>query len=118
MWACLVVAGGCWSQVCHVTRSGPKIVVLLYEDLRVTESTEVKRLRWHSRRGMLELDVLFLPFIDNAYIHLSAERQHAYAKLLECEDSDLFAYFLEREVPKDPELADIVEVVLAHARQA
>ncbi|ASP39191.1 hypothetical protein CHH28_11100 [Bacterioplanes sanyensis] len=84
----------------------------------MTESVEVKRLRWHSRRGMLELDVLLLPFVDHAYSDLSPERQQAYAQLLECEDSDLFAYFLERQIPADDALADIVEVVLAHARQA
>lgn len=84
----------------------------------MTESTEVKRLRWHSRRGMLELDVLLLPFIEQVYGELTAERQQAYAQLLECEDSDLFAYFLERQVPEDTALADIVEVVLAHARKA
>ncbi|WP_178102777.1 succinate dehydrogenase assembly factor 2, partial [Pseudomonas sp. DE0010] len=28
-----------------------------------TEATELNRLYWHSRRGMLELDVLLVPFV-------------------------------------------------------
>ena len=31
---------------------------------------EMKRLFWHSRRGMLELDVLLLPFLQEAYSDL------------------------------------------------
>ena len=31
------------------------------------------RLKWACRRGMLELDVLFTPFVDEAYDDLSEE---------------------------------------------
>ncbi|MCB1694133.1 MAG: succinate dehydrogenase assembly factor 2, partial [Pseudomonadales bacterium] len=31
-----------------------------------------KQLRWRSRRGMLELDLLLLPFCDEVYEHLGA----------------------------------------------
>ena len=33
------------------------------------------RIRWACRRGMLELDVLFMPFVEEAYDSLSAEQQ-------------------------------------------
>ncbi|OZB20568.1 MAG: hypothetical protein B7X58_00920, partial [Marinobacter sp. 34-60-7] len=47
-----------------------------------TEHTEFHRLWWHSRRGMLELDVLLLPFLEEAYRDLPADDQVRYQKLL------------------------------------
>lgn len=80
--------------------------------------SDAKRVRWHSRRGMLELDVLLVPFAEQAFPELSAEDQARYLDLLECEDPDLFAWFMEHQVPQDPELARIVQLVLEHAKPA
>lgn len=33
----------------------------------MADETELKRLYWHSRRGMLELDVLLVPFVQEVY---------------------------------------------------
>ena len=40
------------------------------------------RLKWACRRGMLELDVLFLPFVDEAFDSLSYEQQEIFENLL------------------------------------
>lgn len=46
----------------------------------VRRSTKDKRrLRWACRRGMLELDVLFEPFVDQAYDELSEEQKRYFA---------------------------------------
>ncbi|MGB1092405.1 MAG: succinate dehydrogenase assembly factor 2 [Oceanobacter sp.] len=82
----------------------------------MSEDIEIKRLRWHSRRGMLELDVLLVPFVDEAFAGLSPEDKAGYEYLLEQEDTDLFAWFLERQVPEDERLAHMVTLVLEHAR--
>lgn len=82
----------------------------------MTDEIEVKRLMWHSRRGMLELDVLLKPFVEEAYRGLPADDQKRYKDLLDCEDVDLFAWFMERIQPEDPELERIVTIVLEHAR--
>lgn len=76
--------------------------------------SEANRVRWHSRRGMLELDVLLAPFAEQAYDHLSAEDQASYRQLLECEDPDLFQWLMEYEVPAEENLARIVRLVLEH----
>ena len=34
----------------------------LFEERSMVEDVEINRLYWHSRRGMLELDVLLVPF--------------------------------------------------------
>ncbi|HEY8385504.1 MAG TPA: succinate dehydrogenase assembly factor 2 [Porticoccaceae bacterium] len=69
------------------------------------------RLFWASRRGMLELDLILLPFIEQIYPELSEEDKARYHSLLDCEDQDLFAWFLRRQDPDDPELLKIVQII-------
>ena len=77
---------------------------------------DYNRLCWHSRRGMLELDLMLGPFVKQCYPRLPAEDQRRYRRLLECEDQDLFSWFLGREEPQDEELVKIVKQVLAFSR--
>ncbi len=72
---------------------------------------ERNRLFWGSRRGMLELDLVLLPFLENVYPSLAQEDKERYWDLLECEDQDMFTWFLKRQDPKDPELLKIVTIV-------
>lgn len=72
---------------------------------------ERNRLFWGSRRGMLELDLILLPFLENVYPTLEQADKERYWKLLEMEDQDMYAWFLSRQSPEDPELQRIVEIV-------
>ncbi|WP_299978402.1 succinate dehydrogenase assembly factor 2 [uncultured Pseudoteredinibacter sp.] len=72
---------------------------------------EKNRLFWGSRRGMLELDLVLLPFLENIYPNLEQEDKERYWALLECEDQDMFAWFLKRQDPEDPELLKIVTII-------
>lgn len=72
---------------------------------------------WASRRGMLELDLVLEPFVREVYPTLDELGQGRYRKLLECEDQDLFGWFLGRVQPEDEELAAIVDAILAFARR-
>ena len=67
-----------------------------------------KRLRWATRRGMLELDLILLPFLDNIFPTLTEPQQLLFEKMLECEDQDMFQWFLRKN---DPEEADILTIV-------
>ncbi len=78
----------------------------------VSESMEFKRLKWHCRRGMLELDLLLEPFLEDEFETLSDEEKRCFYKLIECEDQDIFVWFMQKEVPTDPELALIVKLIL------
>lgn len=73
---------------------------------------ELKKLYWQCRRGMLELDVLLSPFVQEAYPSLSLEDQASFKKLLTCEDQDLFGWFMQREEPDDADLKRIVKIIL------
>lgn len=70
------------------------------------------RLKWACRRGMLELDVLFMPFVDEAFNDLPFADQELFERLLTCDDPDLFAWFMGHQECNDPELARMVNVVL------
>ena len=62
------------------------------------------RLRWACRRGMLELDVLFMPFVEEAWDELNGEDKVTFERLLECDDPDLFAWAMGHQKSDDPAL--------------
>jgi len=72
----------------------------------------INRMRWASRRGMLELDLVLEPFVVERYSALDEADRLRFQQLLRCEDQDLFAWFLRRERPDDEELRAIVSKVL------
>ena len=77
---------------------------------------EYNRMRWASRRGMLELDLVLEPFVSECYRGLNADDRARFQRLLECEDQELFGWFLRKEQPEDTELAAIVDTILNHIR--
>jgi len=81
----------------------------------VSEPMNIARVRWACRRGMLELDVLFQPFVESQYEQLSTEDKNIFVRLLEGEDPELFAWFMGHEQCPDPELADMVKRVRGRA---
>ncbi|UFH48571.1 FAD assembly factor SdhE [Pseudomonas sp. KNUC1026] len=78
----------------------------------MVDSVELNRLYWHSRRGMLELDVLLVPFVQEVYAQLNEVDRDLYRRLLECEDQDMFVWFMERGESPDPELQRMVRMIL------
>lgn len=74
------------------------------------------RLRWSCRRGMLELDVLLEKFLESAYLKLDAQEQAIFVKLLDCSDQDLFNWFMAKEIPADPNFAEMVNKIRENAR--
>ncbi|HJP50009.1 MAG TPA: succinate dehydrogenase assembly factor 2 [Pseudomonadales bacterium] len=73
---------------------------------------ELNRLRWRSRRGMLELDLLLLPFFDEVFRDLPENQQQAFERLLEQDDPDLLQWFSQKDQPDDDELAELVRIIL------
>ena len=74
------------------------------------------RLRWACRRGMLELDVLFMPFVEEAYDDLSIENKAIFERLLECQDPELFAWFMGHEACEDKDLNAMVQFILQRVK--
>lgn len=75
------------------------------------ESPEAARLRWRSRRGMLELELALAPFVERRLGRLSQREQALYAHLLEHDDWDIYDWVQGRREPADDALAAIVRAV-------
>ena len=69
---------------------------------------------WHSRRGMLELDLLLVPFARDVFESLSRPDQMLYIDLLEEEDQDLFSWLMQRSVPSELRFEPIIQQIMAH----
>ncbi|HIG41663.1 MAG: succinate dehydrogenase assembly factor 2 [bacterium] len=80
------------------------------------EDLKLNRMRWRSRRGMLELDLLLLPFFDEAYRDLPEKQQRAFENLLEQDDPDLLQWFSQKASPSDPGMAELVKIILARVQ--
>ncbi|MCO4799757.1 MAG: succinate dehydrogenase assembly factor 2 [Colwelliaceae bacterium] len=76
------------------------------------DSRDKARLKWACRRGMLELDVLFMPFVEEAWEDLSDENKAIFERLLVCQDPELFAWFMGHEECEDKELDSMVQLIL------
>jgi antitoxin CptB len=69
---------------------------------------QTRRLLWHCRRGMKELDVLLERFVQAALKGASSEDWGALAALLALPDPALAGYLLGGEVPAEPQMARLV----------
>ena len=57
-----------------------------------------------------------VPFVKNRFKSLDAANQQRFIDLLECEDNELFAWFLGRVKPENPEQAVIVHQIIDYSQ--
>ncbi len=72
-----------------------------------------RRLLWHCRRGMKELDVLLSRYARERYAGAPAGHRVAFEALLELSDPQIADYLLGYVTPPDPALAELVRAVIA-----
>ena len=72
------------------------------------DAREAERLRWRSRRGLLELDLILTRFWAGVGAGSDLDGR-ALASLLELPDNDLLDLLMGRATLDDPALAPIVE---------
>ena len=73
-----------------------------------------QKIFWHSRRGMLELDLLLVPFAQEVFETLALDQQQLYEELLQEEDQDLWNWFLDRAEPPQTKFKPLIAQILAH----
>ena len=73
-----------------------------------------QKIFWHSRRGMLELDLLLVPFAQEVFETLAPDQQQLYEKLLQEEDQDLWNWFLDIGEPPQTTFKPLIAQILAH----
>ena len=75
------------------------------------EATELNRLRWRCRRGMLENDLILTRFLDAQGAAMSAGDVAALDRLLDLPDNALWDLLAGRADPSDPTLRRLVETL-------
>jgi antitoxin CptB len=71
--------------------------------------SEVDRIRWRCRRGLLELDLVLMAFLHEAFERLPPDERANFARLLDAADNDLWDWVSARREPADPAFAGLVK---------
>lgn len=77
--------------------------------VEAAQQARLSRLRWHCRRGMRELDVLFMTYFEQRYPTATQADQQAFELLLELQDPQILAYLTGREIPERKEIAHAIQ---------
>lgn len=72
----------------------------------------MSQLRWRCRRGMRELDMLLLSYVENVYPAADAEEQAAFRRLLTTPDPEILALLTGRSETDDAGVAAIITTLL------
>lgn len=80
------------------------------------DPTRLARLRWRCRRGMRELDVLLLRYLERDFPGADAATQAAFEELLSAQDPQIVDLLAGREVAEDVALNAVIQRLLANAR--
>lgn len=63
---------------------------------------EIKRLRWQCRRGMLEVDLILMRYLERRYVQASGAEQACFERLLQESDQRLFDWLMGKVEPDLP----------------
>ena len=69
----------------------------------------LRRLRWHCRRALLELDLMFQRYWQRVDDDVDAPTASALERLVAMEDHDLWDLVCGRRETDDPQLKDMLE---------
>lgn len=68
----------------------------------------ISKLRWHCRRGMRELDILFLHYLEQHYQNASEDEQLAFEALIDTSDPIITDYIFNRQNPPSTSINKVV----------
>ena len=72
-----------------------------------------KKILWQCRRGLWELDVIFIPFVENNFDLLEDDEISDFQRLLEYEDIEIFDILVNKKSYDDLTLQPIIEKILS-----
>ncbi len=67
--------------------------------------------KWRAHRGVLELDAIFIPFVDNCFHVLDEKLQDDFIDLMDQPDPVLQSVFIYNEAIQDKNLKSIVDKI-------
>lgn len=77
---------------------------------------EYNRIYWACRRGMLELDLLLLPFWEQHSIHLNEQQRAQFARLLTYPDPELHAWLQGVTECPYKDYHELIRMIQSHAK--
>jgi succinate dehydrogenase flavin-adding protein (antitoxin of CptAB toxin-antitoxin module) len=75
--------------------------------------SDMDRVRWRCRRGLLELDLILQRFLDGPFTGLGARERALFDELLGAPDNDLLDWALGRSEPADARYRGLVRLLRA-----
>ena len=69
------------------------------------------RAKWASRRGLLELDLLLAPFVNEAFLQLDTVLRQNYRELLFQDDQDLMEWIMGRSAISEDRFVPVIEEI-------
>ena len=73
--------------------------------------SDLDRLRWQCRRGLLELDLVLARFIERHYSSLALAEQESFKRLLDYPDNDLWDLIAGRREPQAGEPQGLIRLL-------
>ncbi len=73
--------------------------------------SELDRLRWQCRLGLLELDLVLNSFLDEHYASLNEMQIGAFKELLEFPDQELLNLIMARVEPADGRMNAVLQML-------
>ena len=73
------------------------------------------KLEWRCRRGMRELDVLLMKYMERSFDGAEAAEQAAFEKLLSLPDPEILDLLTERTTAQDKSVQHVVERLLSES---
>lgn len=80
-------------------------------------NTDKAKLSWAARRGMLELDIFLMPFVEHIYETLTKSEQDTFKLFISSTDMELYHWLTEKE-PAPAEYQDLVYKIIHYARDS
>jgi antitoxin CptB len=77
----------------------------------MTNSDKMRALTWQCRRGMLELDVILMPFLEQYFSSLNDDNQLAFSQLLEQADPDIYTWVMGFGQCKQENLKEVIGII-------
>ncbi|MDH3608491.1 MAG: succinate dehydrogenase assembly factor 2 [Gammaproteobacteria bacterium] len=71
----------------------------------------LQKLAWRCRRGTKELDVLMQKYLNNYYQTANKDLQHAFERMLDMQDPELYDLLVGRQTSKDQNINQVVEYI-------
>ena len=73
--------------------------------------TDLDRIRWRCRRGLLELDLVLSKFLEERFDSLTELQKEKFVQLINNSDNDLWDLISKRKSIANHELREIIEIL-------